>query len=860
MGIPISREVSHVFASGRDLAFRFERPFDSSYLLLALFAVPNKAVTLVQDRGVDEDAILASMSRLKDVREPGGVVTDVRTRMQQIAHGCHADLVSSLHLLMALSRHSHAKAYRVLQQAGLDPADLRRSSLAQITQLPARRLSPPATPRSGHTDTRVASAAPAPAFPEFDPTDPSADDSAPRPAGVQAHVEPAAARSSAMSSQSPLRDDSAPMDVDSEATDPTTPFTLDSDLFPALCQFGRNLTEEAWLERLDPLVGRERELDVMLDILQKRRSNNPCLIGEPGVGKTAIAEGLARVLAGIDPGWEGMEPRTLVELNVGSLLAGTQLRGAFAERLEAIKNEVKTAQGEIIVFIDELHTIIGAGAGDGPLDAANDLKAALARGEFPCVGATTMREYKRYVESDPALERRFQVVIVPEPSYEDALRIVQGVAPRYEEHHGVKVLPEAIEAAIRLSMRYVTDRCLPDKAINLIDLASSRARRMRRPRVDEAQVADVVSRQTQIPLEKLLVAEAQRMLALEAHLCRRVLGQADSLGRLAAVIRRNFAGFNSHRPMGSFLFVGPTGVGKTETVRALAEFLFESRDAIIRFDMSEFSERHAVSKLIGAPPGYVGHEDGGQLSAALNKRPYQIVLFDEIEKAHPEVWNLLLQVLDEGKLTDGRGQVVSFSNTVVILTSNLGADAFGGSSDRSIGFSAGDGAAAEADDRVLGATRRALPPELWNRIDEKLVYRPLERDSVRAIAQMLMADSSARLERERGVRFVATDGVVEHLIAVGGFDARLGARPMRQTVQRLIETAVATEILAGRADTGATVWIEFAQGALKLSVTSAPPPDAPPVEPEGPSESEPGALHAGPFIDRAPPPLPDEME
>jgi len=577
-----------------------------------------------------------------------------------------------------------------------------------------------------------------------------------------------------------------------------TPYSLDPRECPALHSLGRNLTEAAFLGEIDPVIGRDEEIVQVLDILQKRRSNNPCLLGEPGVGKTAIVEGVARALAGVDPMGGASGHRILIELNMSALVAGTQLRGAFAERMEAIKREVRIADGRIIIFIDELHTLIGTGSGDGPMDAANDLKSALARGEFPCIGATTLREYSRHVESDAALERRLQPVYVEEPDHERALAILQGIVERYEDHHNVQVDASALEAAVRLSARHIQDRKLPDKAINILDLACSRVSRLQREVVHVDDVADVLAQQTGIPAEKLSQRDSQRLLALGDFLESRIIGQSSALQRIAEVVRRNFAGFNSVRPMGSFLMVGPTGVGKTETVKVLAEFLFQNRDAVLRFDMSEFTETHSVSKLIGSPPGYVGHAEGGQLTDGMHKRPYQIVLFDEIEKAHPEVWNLLLQVLDEGHLTDSRGRRVSFSQTVVMMTSNLGADAFQETSGaRPIGFGGAPPAIEEQEGRLLKSVQRDLPAELWNRIEDKLVYRPLACEDVARIARILLQNSSDRLEADKRISYEVDDDLIDLLIRKGGFDPALGARPMRQTIQRVVEGAIADEILSG---------------------------------------------------------------
>ena len=594
-----------------------------------------------------------------------------------------------------------------------------------------------------------------------------------------------------------------------------------------LTGLGRNLTAEAARGRIDPVIGRAKIIDTVLDVLHKRRANNPCLVGEPGVGKTAIVEGLALAMLG-EPGAETplneaqqtLREKVVISLDVGSLVAGTELRGAFSRRMAKLKDEVRAAEGRVIVFIDELHTLVGAGSGEGALDAANDLKAALARGEFPCIGATTPQEYHRYIEKDPALERRFQPIEVPEPSEDDALAILQGVIEKYENHHGVLFQPEALSAAVRMSRRYIVERRLPDKAFNLVDTAAARVVRQGKEVVEAGDVASVVSELTKIPIERLLTTDAERILRLRDFLGERVIGHDEVLDSVADVIQRNSAGFASKRPIGSFLFLGPSGVGKTETAKVLADFLFCSKDAMTRIDMSELMERHAVSRLLGAAPGYVGHEEAGQLTAALARRPYQIVLFDEVEKAHPDVLNLLLQVLDEGRLTDAKGRALSFQNTVIIMTSNLGADVIR-QRQKKIGFGAagasGDVRLDAADlEAVLKSAQKALPPELWGRVDEKCVFAPLGRDELFRIVLLLVEESSSQLAKEREITYEVTDEVIDLLLERGGNDPTLGARPLRRAVQRTCETAIARAVLRGQAQRGDHLQLQLWEGELAV--------------------------------------------
>ncbi|RDV39734.1 AAA family ATPase [Bradymonadaceae bacterium TMQ3] len=593
-------------------------------------------------------------------------------------------------------------------------------------------------------------------------------------------------------------------------------YALSEEDFPNLVRYGRNLTEEAALANIDPVVGRDTEIAQLIDILGKRRSNNPLLVGEPGVGKTAVVEGLACRLAEMARGGIAFGERVIVELEMGRLLSGTHLRGSFSERLLGIKDEVARAGGQIIVFLDEVHTWISAGASGDGTDAAGELKTALARGKFPCIGATTHDEYRKFIESDPAFERRFQTVTVEEPDEATALRIIEGVRTHYERHHSVRYSPGALAAAVGLSVRYVHDRQLPDKAIGVLDLAGSRAARQGIQEVDREAIARVVADVAGIPADRLTGSDRERFLHMESFLSEGVVGHLESVRTISELIRRNYAGFRSKRPIGSLLFLGPTGVGKTEMVKVLADFLFHERDAIVRLDMSEFMESHSVSRFIGAPPGYVGYEQGGQLTEAVRQRPYQVVLLDEIEKAHPDVLNLLLQLFDEGRLTDGRGRQVDFSNTLVIMTSNLGAEAFDAAPQESRGARIGFGARAMSPredtrrrdalrDEVLTAAKGHFTPELWNRIDERLVFMPLSRDEVARIATLQLGDSQRRLWEESAIRLAFDEAVVDHLIANGGYDARMGARPMRQTIQRLVEGAVAQEILSGRVVRGGTV-------------------------------------------------------
>ncbi len=585
-----------------------------------------------------------------------------------------------------------------------------------------------------------------------------------------------------------------------------------------LDQFSRDLTALAASEVLDPVIGRAKEVKRVIEILARRRKNNPALIGEPGVGKTAVAEALAiAIVQGKVP--DDLARKRLVALDLSSMIAGTKYRGEFEERVKNILNEVRRA-GDVVLFLDELHTIVGAGSAEGAIDAANILKPALGRGDLQVIGATTTEEYRKYIEKDAALERRFQPVIVEEPSTQEAEAILRGLLPRYEHHHRLTISPGAVTAAVTLSQRYLPDRWLPDKAVDLMDEAASRTRLSGKPSplVTEEEIAQVVAGWTGIPLTALTRSESDKLLHLEETLHRRVAGQEKAVTAIARAIRRSRTGLKEPgRPVGSFLFLGPTGVGKTELCKALAHALFGTEKALIRFDMSEYMEQHTVSRLLGSPPGYVGHDEGGQLTEAVRRKPWSVVLFDEIEKAHEDVWSILLQALEDGQVTDAQGRRADFRNCVLILTSNVGARKI--TAKTRLGFSLSDSPDGlrpqdEVERAVMDEVKRTFKPEFLNRLDKIVVFDQLGSSELKHIAQTMLDQLSQRLE-SLGVTLRYSQKVLEHLIQKG-FDPDYGARPLRRVLRSQVEDPTAELLLGGALPPGSVLELEMKEGSLAL--------------------------------------------
>jgi len=817
------------------LAAKRKERTTSVHLLAAVASRPGPASELLRERRLDREGLLkASRSFDEDTPDAiGRALTAARDVSKRAFGPIRSERPTfpeptGLHLLLALLSDRRSAAHRALVQYGLDLARLRTAAMQiALGVVPARRIPTHAATqcedgavrRDGPKNPGVT----VPLFPpptmRRTPKQPASPAQAkkrrgmtPRPAEVVAVPLPKRAVARHVSA------------VARQAHGGRRVGGLDRARFPTLAAVGTDLTAQAQSRVLDAVIGRDVEIDRVLDVLARHRDNAVCLLGPPGVGKTSVAHGLAHRLAA-----DADDARRLVEVRVSELIAGTGARGALAEKLAAIRGEVSSADGEVILFVDEIHELFAMGASD---EAIAELKVALARGELPLIGATTHEDWRRYVESDGALSRRFGLVEIEPPDESDAFLLIRNVAKRLEHHHQLQYTDEAIAACISWSQRYLPGRALPDKAIAVLDLAGARARRETRRlprghegvRVDEQATAIVMAEVADVPKDRLLESDRDRMLDLENKMGERVVGHRDALSRIAMHLRRNAAGLRGRRPIGSFLLLGPTGVGKTETAKAIAEVLFDSQDAMTRLDMSEYAESHAVARLIGAPPGYIGYEAGGQLTETVRRRPYQVILLDEIEKAHRDVLEAFLPVLDEGHLTDGRGRRVDFTNVVIILTSNLGAAAAGAvRGERTVGFASSRRASTSrvaVSEAVVAAARSALPPELFNRFDEVLCYEMLSRSDVAEIAHILLEGLSDALG-QRGIRLEIEPAAIDALLDAGGFDPEMGARPMRRTIARLVEAPVAELLLSGQLTRGSVVLLTADDGRVSIDTVPA---------------------------------------
>jgi len=817
----------------RELAQKKRQTLSTSHVLVALFQNERTIAELCNQVGISEQSLLAAAQVAHE--EPASGVDLAVERAHKLAG---ADEPGALHLLFSLVREARSAASLGLQSVGVGTERLVIAAQEALKK-PALEVAAPAQPElSAHVQRQKearerwerARARRLDRFRSFalsketeskltrtrgEQVDPglvrSAELGPPTqsslaladvgPAAPAQELLPLAEReleSAPRVAKPPVRSRGLraarvkPVSV-GEEHDLSSVFALDERKFPLLTAIGRNLTLLAVAGEIDPVVGRDSDIERLLDVLARRRANNPVIVGAPGVGKTALVEGLALALVQQAAHGSSKRPaRILLEVAASSLLAGTGVRGALSERIQNLRREVADSAGRVLLFIDEIHGVLGGLEGDG---LGNELKTALSRGELPVIGATTDVEYRRIFERDAALARRFTRVEVSEPSRADTLAILEGIVPKYAAHHGVSYEAAALHAAIDLSVRYMPLRQLPDKAVGLLDQAAARVQRRGESTVDAVAIAQVVSELASVPVKRLLMQDREALLNLEDELRARVVGQAEAIASIGPALRRSAAGFRGKRPLGTFLFAGPTGVGKTEMAKAISEVLFPGIP-MTRIDMSELSQAHAVARLLGAPPGYIGHDDGGQLTEAVRHRPFQLVLLDEIEKAHMEVLLSLLPLLDEGRLTDGRGRTVDFTNTVIVMTSNLGVDT--GNARSRIGFGGDSKQEVQArSQQVLARVRAALPPELWNRIDEPLCFLPLSEAELSEIARRMLRGVAELAHTEHRVRLSFDESVIALLLRSGGFDAQLGARPMRRTVSRLVEAPLASALLAG---------------------------------------------------------------
>lgn len=841
---PAESEVVALRKLAKQMADARRESLTTAHLLVAIASRTGPAADLLLDRRLDTETLMRlARASSENTHDPIGQAI---RRATAVARSSGAMKPDAVHLLIALLKDQKSGAYRALLQSGIDTARLHAAAMGVATGVvePRRKVSREprrADARARTEATPVIEPAPrrrprsgpgviVPLFPPQQrpsavPTPPKQQAKAPKPPETTpVSPEPEApkktrARPAAKAKTVKPVKTSSPVAASSGKGTPGARYALDPKAFPTLSALGRNLTQAAAMGEIDPVLNRDVEMEQALDVLAKRRANNPLLVGPPGVGKTTVARGLASRIVDA-PLVASLDERILVEIPVTQLLAGTAMRGSLAERVGAICKEVRQAQGKVVLVIDEATQLFQADGGE----ASGEMKLALADGELPLVATCTSEEYRRFIDSDAALAKCFTPVEIEEPHPDQAAEMIAGVCPELEMHHGLTVEARAIVSCVSWSVRYLPGRALPEKSLSVLDLAGARARRRGKDSVDETIVAEVIAEMADLPVDRLLETDRQRMLALEELLAGRVVGHDEPLSRIATILRRNAAGLRSQRPVGSFLLLGPTGVGKTETAKAIASALFHGSDAMTRLDMSEFAEPHALARLIGAPPGYVGHESGGQLTEAIRRRPYQVLLLDEFEKAHRDVQQAFLQVFDEGRMTDGRGRTIDFTNTVIVMTSNIGAmEAREAAESRSIGFSRnGDSRNAAVKDAVMAAARTALPPELYNRIDEVLFFPQLTRDHVREIAKRHLGALSARLQDARGITIGWSEAGIDALLDQGGYEPSLGGRPVKRAIARLVEAPTAELILREEAAEGQMVFVDASKaGEVELKLVAA---------------------------------------
>ncbi len=834
----VEPELANLRKQAEALAKQRKEPVTSAHLLASIAGTPTAARELLAERRLTPEAILAKASELaEELPDP---VRQILQRSREIGANMGSDITTEEHVLLALLNERRGAAQRTITALGVDIGRLRSASMNVALGVIRRRriVGQPAAVETSRARTAPAPRTPAgaaatrprkPSGVAIPLIDPETARALPRRPGrtpvtpeVKTETTPAApplatpSNSSTPSAIPPIAVRPRPVPSSKgPALAAAQRFILDPKQHPQLTRIGVNLTAAAARGELDPVIGREAEVERALDVLAKRHGNNPVLVGRAGVGKTSVVRGLAqRIAAGVST--DALDDRIIIELSVPELIAGTGLRGALVERLAEIRKEVAATRGRVVLFFDDIHQLF---LGDAAEELAGDLKLALARGELPCIGTSTHEDYARAIDSDAAIARRFTPVEVEEPSPADAFLILDATAQQLAEHHQVRFGEAALAQSVAWSVRYLPGKALPDKAISVVDLAGARARRRGEAEVSAEVIAEVIAELADMPIERLLETDIDRMIELEERLASRVVGHEEQIHRIARILRRNTAGLGGDRPLGSFLLLGPTGVGKTETAKAIAQVMFHTEQAMTRIDLAEYGEQHAVARLIGAPPGYVGHEAGGQLTEAVRRRPYQVVLLDEIEKAHPDVLISFLALLDEGRLTDGRGRTVDFTNTVILMTSNLGADVSGARRSRRVGFGATDEPRrADVQHDVIEVARAKLAPELYNRIDEVLVFAPLSREEVRTITRRLLAGLGTRLNEQRGVRLQVDDAALDELLEAGGYDPTLGARPMKRAIARLVEAPIADRLLKGELTTGDVVWLTVDDQGLSVDI------------------------------------------
>lgn len=835
-------ELANIERQAEELARGRKERVTTAHLLAAVAALANSAGALLRERRLGaEDLLRAARAATDDERDP---LRRAAQGAREVAGRMRAPEPVALHLLIALLGDRSTAAYRALDQCGVDKRRLRLAAMnhalgalgrqpivsrtapeprVMAAEKSAGRSSTPRPPRGSAARRRAQLVSPEDLRsvrsrkPPAELPSPELGE-APSPAPAEARSAEPRGTELNLAVRPPRMRASLRPDDEIERR-----FALPRKQFPLLSRFGTNLTLAAARGSLDSCVCRDPEIERVLDVLCKRYGNNPCLVGPSGVGKTRIVHGVAQRMAELD-GMGAGEPFLIIELGAAALVNGTGVRGGLAQRMHALRREVELGAGRIVLFIDDTHQLF---VGDGGEELVTEFKLALSRGELLLIAATSREEYARSFEADPALSRRFSMVEVDEPSREDAFLILESISPKFEAHHGVKFAEDVLALAIAWSTQYVPGKVLPEKAISALDLSGARARRRGQTEVLPEQVAEVVSEISGVPPERLLQSDGDRLLGLEAALGARVVGHAECLAAIARSVRRNAAGLGGKRPIGTFLLLGPTGVGKTETAKALAEALFFSDQAMTRIDLSEYGEPHSVARLLGAPPGYVGHEAGGQLTESVRRRPYQVVLLDELEKAHDDVLQSFLALFDEGRMTDGRGRTVDFSHTLIVMTSNLGASDVSPSgalgfqrSEAGNGGSGGSGGGGYAA-RLLARVRGALAPELFNRIDEVLVFAPLERRDVSQIAERMLERLAQRLAATRSIGIEVDPSAVDALLAAGGMDLKLGARPMQRTISRLVEAPLAELILSGELGTGQVVRLRGRGKQVTLDVRPA---------------------------------------